>query len=163
MSELGSLRSELDRAVVRFERTISASIDIVWDLISTGEGLEQWLAPATVDLREGGVVDIDFREDGLAGGSIIALSPGTALEYHWQFPGEPDSIIRFELTEVETGTHLTLEHRLLPIDQCVGYGAGWHAHIDHLEAIVTGDAPSDWDERFRTLLPRYETLMAAIT
>jgi hypothetical protein len=46
-------------------------------------------------------MDIDFGEDGVAGGEIIELIPGAAIEYHWRFTGEPDSIVRFELDVVD--------------------------------------------------------------
>lgn len=161
MSDYGTLRQDVDRAIVRFERTIGAAIDVVWDLIATGDGLERWLAPATVELRVGGDMDIDFGEDGLAGGTITQLDPPALLEYHWQFPGEPDSIIRFELAETDGGTRLVLEHRLLPLDQCVGYGAGWHAHLDQLEAMATGGEALDWSDRFGALLPEYRAAARA--
>lgn len=161
MSDYGTLQQDVDRAIVRFERTIDAAIDVVWDLIATGDGLEKWLAPAQVDLRVGGDMDIDFGEDGLAGGAITHVDPPALLEYHWRFPGEPDSIIRFELTETEAGTRLVLEHRLLPLDQCVGYGAGWHAHIDQLEAMATSGEALDWDARFGALLPEYRSAATA--
>jgi uncharacterized protein YndB with AHSA1/START domain len=143
MSTYGSVESDVGRAIVRFERMLDAAIDVVWDLIATGDGLEKWLAPSKVDLREGGTVDIDFGEEGLAGGQIVSLVEGTALEYKWQFPGEPDSIIRFELSETAGGTL---------------YGAGWHAHLDHLEAVSADREPGDWDSRFLTLLPQYQAL-----
>ena len=155
MSEYGNLESDASRAFVRFERELSAAIDVVWDLISTADGLALWLSPAAVDLRMGGSVDLDFKEEGLAGGEIISFEPGAVLEYHWQFPGEPDSVIRLELTETQTGTQLVLEHRLLPLDQAVAYGAGWHAHLDHLQAVATGETPDDWHDRFQNLLPHY--------
>ena len=144
-----------DGAMVRFERWLDAPIDDVWVALTTPDGLASWLAPATVDLREGGVMDIDFGEDGLAGGTIRALDPPRLLEYDWRFPGEPDSVIRFELTAHGARTELVLEHRLLPDDQAIGYGAGWHAHLDRLEARLAGAAPGDWMDRFRELLPTY--------
>lgn len=146
-----------ERAFTSFERELDASIDRVWDLIASADGLERWLAPATVDLRAGGSVDIDFGEDGLAGGAIIDLVPGSVLEYEWQFPGEPNSVIRFELSDLGDGrTRLSLTHRLLPTDQAPGYGAGWHAHLDHLDAVATDREPGDWMTRFNGLLPVYQ-------
>lgn len=54
----------------------------------SGESLEKWLAPASVELRIGGRMDIDFGEDEVVGGEIIDLVPGVALEYHWRFTGK---------------------------------------------------------------------------
>ena len=152
---MGTLTRQGDRATVRFERWLDAVIDDVWAALTTPEGLEAWLAPAQLELRDGGNMDIDFGEDGLAGGVILELEPPRLLEYEWGFPGEPDSILRFELSPRNDGTMLVLEHRLLPGDQSVGYSAGWHAHLDHLAAVVAGRHPGSWDERFAELLPAY--------
>ncbi len=114
--------------------------------------------PATVDLRADGTMDIDFGEEGLAGGAIIDLVPGSPIEYEWRFPGEPDSIVRFDLEALDDGrTRLRLHHRRLPSDQAVGYGAGWYAHLDQLADALTGGADFNWIHRFNQLLPEYRS------
>ena len=147
-----------ERPMVSFDRVLGHPVDEVWEMISTADGLERWLAPAKVDLRIGGVVDIDFGEGGVVGGEIHELVPGELLEYVWRFVGEPDSIIRFELQPISEGTRLKLTHRLLPRDQSVGYGAGWHAHLDQLDSALRGDTEFDWDGRFGELVPEYQKL-----
>lgn len=144
---------------VEFERILEAAVDVVWALLTTPEGLGRWLAPAQVDLRFGGAVDIDFGEGEVTGGEILELEPGVALEYRWRFTGEPDSIVRFELEVIDPETtRLRLQHRLLPADQAVGYGAGWHAHLDRLEAVVSGREAIAWEERFAQVLPGYRSV-----
>ena len=156
-SDLGTVTRSNGKPTVTFERVLDAEIDAVWAMIATEDGLRRWLAPSQVELQIGGAVDIDFGDDGQVGGEIIDLVPGTVLEYHWRFTGEPDSIIRFELKELpHDQTHLTLVHRLLPEDQAIGYGAGWHAHLDQLASAVTGHDPIDWDERFMSLFGEYQ-------
>lgn len=141
---------------VEFERLLAAPADRVWELLATPEGLERWLARATVDLTPGGVVDLDFGEDGIGGGDVIEVVPGEALEYRWRFTGEPDSVVRFELEALDPETtRLRLRHTMLPDAQATGYGAGWHAHLDQLEALVSGDEPIDWDARFGEVLADY--------
>lgn len=155
----GRLDRSLERPTVEFERVLSATVDVVWAMLTTEDGLRRWLAPAQVDLRLGGSVAIDFGDGGVVGGEIIDLIPGVALEYHWSFVGEPDSVVRFELEAIDPGTtKLRLHHRMLPVDQAAGYGAGWHAYLDCLEAVAIGREPVDWDERFRELLPDYTAL-----
>ncbi len=156
MTNHGTTTWQGEQATVHFERWIDAVIDDVWTAITTPQGLESWLAPAKVDLRQGGTIDLDFREDGLAGGTILELIPGSVLEFEWGFPGEPDSVLRVELTAKNGGTKLTLNHRLLPGDQVVGYGAGWHAHLDRLNEVLTHQPPADWQQRFEELLPVYQ-------
>lgn len=143
---------------VEFERILDAAIDRVWAMLTTEEGLEKWLAPASVNLTLGGTIDIDFGDGGVVGGEILDLVPGVVIEYRWRFTGEPDSVVRFELEVVEPGTtRLRLSHQMLPTDQAVGYSAGWHAHLDQLEAVLGGRHPIDWDARFTELLPEYQS------
>ncbi len=159
-TDYGVIRTDDGLPRVSFERVLDAAIDRVWALLTTEEGLERWLAPASVELSIGGTMDIDFGDGGVVGGEIIDLEDGRSLVYHWRFTGEPDSVIRFELEEVAPAvTRLRLDHRLLPPEQAVGYGAGWHAHIDQLESIVTGDGKIDWSNRFNELLPEYQDLI----
>lgn len=152
----GRVDTSLERPTVEFERVLDAAVDVVWAMLTSEDDIRKWLAPARVDLRPGGTIGIDFGEGGVVGGEIIDLVPGVALEYHWSFVGEPDSILRFELEVIDPDTtKLRLRHRMLPVDQAVGYGAGWHAYLDCLEAVATGQDPVDWDERFSSLLADY--------
>lgn len=159
MNESYGTVSEVDGLPrVTFERVLDAAIDVLWSVLATEEGLERWLAPAKIDLRIGGAVDLDFGEGEVAGGEIIELEPGRTLEYRWRFTGEPDSIIRFELHPIDDSTtRLTLDHRLLPADQAIGYAAGWHAHLDALASALESKAEFDWMARFNELMPEYQT------
>lgn len=157
IDDFGRLHTSGDLPSVEFERVLDSAIDVVWAFLTTEEGLEHWMAPSKVDLRLGGTVDIDFGEGGVAGGEILDLVPGVALEYRWRFTGEPDSIVRFELEVIDPDkTRLRLHHRMLPPDQAVGYGAGWHAYLDRLGATVTDGDEVDWLARFQALLPEYQ-------
>lgn len=157
----GQMSMDAGTPHVEFARVLDAAIDTVWALLSTEDGLEKWLAPARVDLRLGGAVDIDFGEGGVTGGEILDLVPGVAIEYRWSFTGEPDSIVRFELEVVDPDTtKLHLIHRLVPLDQATGYAAGWHAHLDRLEAAATGHGSVDWVERYQEVLPDYQNRSA---
>ncbi len=157
-SDYGKVKIDDTRASVAFDRVFEAAIADAWDMLTTDNGLERWLAPAAVDLRANGTIDIDFGEEGLAGGGIIDLVPDSSIEYEWRFPGEPDSIIRFDLEALDQGrTRLRLHHRLLPSDQAVGYGAGWHAHLDQLVDALGEGTDFDWMNRFNQLLPEYRS------
>ena len=151
----GTVTNFEESATVRFERLIDQSPETVWEALVKPELLAEWLAPATFDGFAGGSVALDFDEDQKVTGTVLVWEPPSVLEYSWTFTGESDSMLRFELTAVESGTRLVLEHRLLPPDQAVGYGAGWHAHLDILEATVMGSEPADWDERFNAVLGNY--------
>ena len=142
-------------ATVRFGRHVSASPATLWASLTDEAALSVWLAPGIIEPHFGGTVRFDFGEDQQVAGEVLEHDPLRVIEYTWTFTGEPDSVLRFELEETTEGVNLVLEHRLLPPDQAVGYGAGWHAHLDMLEAHVTESDPVDWDKRFGEVLGHY--------
>ena len=151
----GTVSNFEDSATVRFERTIATPIAAVWKALTSEEDLAIWLAPCRFEAVPGGTVRIDFGEDQQVAGVVTISDPPHRLEYTWTFTGEPDSILLFELEDTGDATKLVLEHRMVPPEQAPGYGAGWHAHLDSLDACVTGQPPIDWDERFNAVLGAY--------
>ena len=65
------------------------------------ERLGRWLANVVeLELRVGGRFLLVWKEDDddqRTDGRIRALEPGRLLELDWTYPGEPDSVARFEL------------------------------------------------------------------
>lgn len=162
----GTLRAEGDRAGVRFERRYDFAPEEVWSALTEPERLQRWLADvAEIDLRIGGRFVLRWNEsDGTHAddGKVRALETGRLLELDWTYPGEPDSVARFELRPDGNGTILVLDHRGLPPAAIAGYGAGWHSHLDSLEAHLAG-GEADWSARFVELGPAYERQAAAVS
>ena len=161
MSEQGTYSAAVDdRRSVRFVRLIPAAPERVWRALTDPSELATWLAPGVVEPRAGGDVRIEFEgDDSLTTGTVLVWDPYSTLEYTWNYVGEDRSVVRYELEPVDGGTELTLEHRLLQSGQAVGYGAGWHAHLDALAASVQG-VGTDWNADFEAALPRYRELAA---
>jgi uncharacterized protein YndB with AHSA1/START domain len=158
MTDFGDITPDGDRRTIRFERRYDASPDDVWSALTDSGRLERWLAPGTIEPRQGGAVEISFDDGGRVGGVVLRWEPPALLEYEWHFTGEAESVVRFELSADGDGTRLVLDHRLLQADQAPGYGAGWHAHLDALSDLLVGGSGS-WNERFAALLPRYKDLV----
>src|SRR5918997_6482172 len=80
----------------------------------------------------------------------------------WDYTDEGPSELSLQLSELGAGqTRLILEHTRIAAD-AVQYGAGWHVHLDHLCAYLTGGYSTTGgcdDEGFlaayRALEPRY--------
>jgi uncharacterized protein len=162
VTELGRLREEGDRCGVRFERVYDFTADELWRALTDPEQLRGWLAHVrSLDLRIGGGVRFEFGEDNHVHGEVLAVEPGRVLEYTWRYPGEDESVVRFELVPQEQGTLLVLDHRLLNRAAGIGYGAGWHAHLDMLDAALRGEA-AEFMVRFLELRPSYEERAAAL-
>jgi uncharacterized protein YndB with AHSA1/START domain len=64
-----------DKAL-KFEVSVPASVEAVWEAFSTSEGLSTWLTPgAVVDLRKGGEWTAHFPGGKTGGGSILSFIP----------------------------------------------------------------------------------------
>ena len=159
MSDHGSIIDHHPHNVtIRFERRIDAGITETWRWLTEPDRLERWLAPTTIDLQVGGAVEHRFDEtdDGLAHGPDPAAGGSSPARIRVALPGEPDSVVCFELRADGDATVITLTHRLLGLGHAAGYGAGWHAHLDQLAAALAGESLS-WDDRFAELIGDYQT------
>jgi uncharacterized protein YndB with AHSA1/START domain len=158
----GTVDGQGDRRTVRFSRYLPVPPDEVWDAITSVDRLREWLADSTVDLRVGGRLEFRFEPDDLdqtCTGRILACRRPALLEYEWHWPGEDQSVVRFDLSEDGDGTLLLLTHRLLPLDSTAGYGAGWHAYLDILASLFGAPRPQ-WLSRFQDVKPAYEKAAA---
>lgn len=152
----GEVTVEGSGATITFERTIDAPQERVWRLLTDPDSLSSWLAPTRLDLRPGGEIEIDFGEEGgPVVGHITELDAPRRLAYTWRSVGERESVVEWELHPYGEQTRLTLVHRGLPEAMSRGYGAGWHAHLDRLAAVVAGDPAPAWEPLFEAALPHY--------
>jgi uncharacterized protein YndB with AHSA1/START domain len=157
-TEHGALRADGERCAAGFRRLYDFTAEELWAALTDPRQLERWLAHAPrFDHEAGGVVELVFGDasgDQRASGRILTWDEPRVLEYEWQFPGENESVVRFELHPQEFGTLLVLDHRQLGRAAGAGYGAGWHAHLDALGRLYEfSDAA--WTRRYEELLPDY--------
>jgi uncharacterized protein YndB with AHSA1/START domain len=141
-------------AEVVFERRFEVPPERVWRALTDPEELAGWLAPATIDLRVGGLLVFKF-EDGDERGTITELREPELIAYTWN-EGETDSLVRFELEPDGGGTRLMLRHTFEGEVDLSSYGGGWHHHLEQLIAQMAG-TPISWDtNRYRELKSEYE-------
>lgn len=165
MIELGTLRADTDRCAVRFERLYDATPEELWGALTDEGQLRGWMADTVrMDARPGGAFEFRFGEADTerADGVVELAEPPRLLELRWRFPGEPESVVRFEIEPREPGALLVLDHRRLGLDSGAAYSAGWHAHLDLLDAVLTAAAAPDWVERYQELRPEYDRQAAAL-
>jgi uncharacterized protein YndB with AHSA1/START domain len=158
------LRTDPDRCLITFERRLPAQIERVWAALTVPAELAGWLADSSVDLRVGGRIVHAFDPEDAASrvtGTILTLNPPKTLEYEWRFVGETRSILRYDLRAAGDSTLLTLTHQLLGVEQAAGYGAGWHAYLDALEAALVGTPTDHWATDLARRLPAYKAALEA--
>ena len=141
--------------MVRFERTIHASSDAIWSMLTDTQRLPGWYGEGRIEGRVGGAVSL---MDGHIRGAVTQWLPPKKLAYTWNVfgPGQaisdfPESYLTLELY----GSKLTLTH--LPVlDQFVKLNAaGWHTFLDMVDAAARGAAVEPREAYMRRNAERY--------
>jgi uncharacterized protein YndB with AHSA1/START domain len=152
-----------DSIGVRFERLLDHPLPLVWEAITQPGHLAKWLAPATIEGREGGAITLHLS-GGVMGGKILQWKEEDLLEYVW-YNG---SSVRWQLlTEGPGRTRLVFTHQQVPDSQLVDAAKGWHYHLDVLTMILDGEpAPHNpvetWEDITREADLRYRTALSGL-
>lgn len=133
---------------VTIVRRIKARPSIVFDALTTPDGISSWWGPdagpvllAETDLRVGGRFRVRFRKlDGSeheSHGEYLEIVSPKRLAMSWRWAGREDpseSRVEIDLRAIVDGTELTLTHSRLP-DEATrrGHEAGWCGSLDKLE------------------------------
>jgi uncharacterized protein YndB with AHSA1/START domain len=131
-------------------RRIKARPSIVFDAVTTAEGIAQWWGPdagpvllAEVDLRVGGRYRVRFRKlDGTeheSSGAFLEIVRPERVAMSWRWTGgqeDPgESRLEIRLRAIPEGTELTLTHALLQDEETRhSHEGGWSGALDKLKA-----------------------------
>jgi uncharacterized protein YndB with AHSA1/START domain len=135
-------------------RRIKARPAIVFDAVTTAEGIAQWWGPdagpvliSESDARVGGRYRVRFRLlDGTeheSRGEFLEVVPPERIVMSWRWteggadPGE--SRVEIRLRSVPEGTELTFTHAQLHDEESArSHEGGWTGALDKLEALFAG-------------------------
>jgi uncharacterized protein YndB with AHSA1/START domain len=132
-------------------RRIRARPHIVFDAVTTAEGIAQWWGPdagpvlaAEVDLRVGGQYRVRFRRmldstEYESSGEFLEIVRPELVVMSWRWTdGVPDageSRVQFALKSIPDGTELTFIHSQLRDEETrLSHEEGWKGAFDKLEA-----------------------------
>jgi uncharacterized protein YndB with AHSA1/START domain len=160
---------------LQVRRVLPGPIERVWDYITDGDLRRQWLAGGDMKVEAGEEFELVWRNDELtqpAGerpegmpeehrkrSAVVFADPPRKLVITWAGTGD----VTFELKAEGSEVLLTLTHERFPTrSSIVGHAAGWHAHLDLLEARAAGRQPEPcfWD-RWRSLREDYDMRVPA--
>lgn len=100
---------------IRLQREYDATVEELWDLLATRDGLAAWLMPNDFEPVVGHRFTFTDTPrpplyDGVVGCTVLELEPLRRLRLSW-VGGPIDTIVTFTLTELEPGrVRLELEH-----------------------------------------------------
>jgi uncharacterized protein YndB with AHSA1/START domain len=136
-------------------RRIAARPSIVFEAMTTDEGVAAWWGPddvpavrAEMDARVGGAYRVHFRtidgRDHEARGEFLELVPPSriVMSWIWSVGGEPDergrtSRVEIDLRPIENGTELTFTHAdLWDEASAKSHSEGWTGALDKLVRYV---------------------------
>jgi uncharacterized protein YndB with AHSA1/START domain len=161
-------------ATLRMQRLLPGPIDRVWAYLTQSELRRKWLASGDMELKVGAPVQFTWRNDELSGpkgnrpegfpevhsmeSRITEVDPPRKLAFTWKNSGD----VSFELESRGEEVLLTMIHRRLPDRSTkLSVGPGWHAHLDVLVAVVSGNAPEPFWENWLRLKKEYGPLVPA--
>ena len=120
---------------LRCDVEVEAAPEDVWRSLVEPAELERWIADrATVEPEVGGVYDFGWDHGPMR---ILELEPERRLAYSWRRPGDPDTVVTWELEGSGGRTRLTLVHSGFVDDRSKGgYDVGWAAFLASFKRMV---------------------------
>lgn len=160
-------------ATLTLERLLPGPIERVWSYLVDSDLRRQWLAAGAMEQRVGAPVELVWRNDELTDPSgtrpdgmdevhrlnceVLEISAPHRLAISWGSTGG----VTFTLQEKADEVLLTIVHRRVPDPaMLLNVSAGWHSHVDVLEARLRGTAPAPHWENFVRLRDDYRARQA---
>lgn len=129
------LATESGYALV-FTRDVAASVERVWEMLTTRSARADWLFDGTIEPGVGGLVDL-YDSHHTISGRVTAWRPPHLLAMTWSSTDAPAGEVRFELSETSRGgCQLRVVHTTGSDARPRSLAAGWHAMLDRLFVVV---------------------------
>ncbi len=161
--DLGTLSRSNGCLEGRLVRLIDHDQAKVWPMLTAPDRIAEWMAPGSIELRQGGAVKINFADSGtIIDSTVTAFEAPRLIEYSWSSPGQPVRPVRWELAAANAGTRLTLTVRIPEAEDIARTCAGWEAHLMMLMAAIEGVPIKFPFERFKTTREAYKAKAAEL-
>jgi len=134
----GEVSTKDGRMQLVFRRHYAKPVAKVWAALTVPERLADWFGAATIDLRVGGALRLNFENDATMEMEIARVEPPHVLAFVWRLGGA-DTTVLFELQPEGSGCQLTLTHSGFNA-RGQGVRQGWHAHLEGLADSLDGHA-----------------------
>ena len=174
LTTIDTYGARIEPATVRIQRLLPGPVERVWAYLTESDLRRRWLASGEMTLEVGAPFELVWRNDELTdppgerpetmGGEhrmqsrITELDPPRRLAFTWSGGAE----VTIELAPRGAETLLTLTHRRLPDrPTLLGVSAGWHIHLDVLEARMRGAEPEPFWDGWKRLRAEYESRIPA--
>ncbi len=162
----------IEPTTLKLQRLLPGTVDRVWAYLTDNDLRKKWLADGEMTLEVGAPFEFTWRNDELTDppghrpdgfaavqhmqSRILAIDPPRHLVIGWGNEGD----VTFDLAPAGARVLLTITHRRLPDrGTMLNVSAGWHAHVDILEAALAGTAAASFWDNWSTLKDDYDRLL----
>lgn len=144
-------------STLTIQRWLPGPVDRLWSYLTDSDKRAKWLAAGDMSLAPGAPLELVWRNKQISDANdpmpagfaeeqrmqthIISAQPMQMLSFAWGA-----GTVTFELTPKDDKVLLTVTHTgLSATSGLTQIAAGWHIHLDIMEAVLTGTkAPSFW-------------------
>lgn len=158
---------------LQIQRRLPGPVERVWAYMTESELRGRWLARGDMELKQGGRVELIWRNDELSATpsprpdgfaeemrmetTIHRVDPPRLLSFGWA----DGSDVTFELEPQGSEVLLTVTHRRLP-DRAtlLKVAAGWHAHLDILVEDAHDRPPQPFWPAWQRLHGEYDARLS---
>lgn len=152
----GTTIPEGETGTVRMEDRFDIPIDDLWSAITDPARLARWIGDVAGDFRLGGELTARFTSSWEGRMRVeICDAPHRLRVRSFDDDDGVETTTEAVLTEDGDGTRLVVEEHGLPIGVLPAHGAGWQAHLEDLDALLSDRPPADWRTRWAELIPAY--------
>lgn len=158
---------------VRLERLLPGPVERVWAYLTDGELRRQWLAAGAMELAVGAPFELVWRNDELTDppgrrpdgfdaehrmhSRLTEVDAPHRLSFAWG-----DGEVTFVLEPRGEQVLLTVSHRgISDHANLLKIGAGWHSHLDVLDARLRGNPPEPFWDQWARLRDEYAQRLGA--
>ena len=145
------METTAETILVERELTIAAKPETVWEFLVDADKLARWMCTvALLDLRPGGLYQVEVISGNIARGEFVEVDPPRRLVFTWGWePGGMDtdvapgsSTVEFELEPAAEGTTLRFAHSGLPSTKALeSHAHGWDHYLARLGVAASGGDP----------------------
>ena len=159
---------------LRIQRLLPGPIERVWSYLVDSELRKLWFADGDLQPVPGAPFELVWRNDDRAGAkgerpedvseehrmesTVIVADAPRKLVITWNNTGN----VTFELEPLGEAVLLTLTHAgFATRSSIIGHSAGWHAHLDALEALAFEREPKPFWPQLKVLRAEYDSRVPA--
>ena len=155
---------------LKIQRLLPGPIERVWSYLTESELRRRWLAAGDMEMKLGADFEFVWRNDDLSEGTshrpegfpeemrmtsrITELDPPRKISFTWMDSGD----VTFALEPKGKDVQLTITHRRLPNrDTLLKVSAGWHQHLEYLDAQANNEpVPANFWDGWARLRDEYD-------